>query len=452
MQESPTTTDKREYPYSADIEVSLLRLDTQNPRVRESPDTQIQAIQRMAEVQGSKLVALARDIVNRGGLNPAQYFIVIPDDDDQFIVMDGNRRICALKALEEPDNVVEALGETRTKQLKELKKRYTPVEYASCIVFEAREEARPWMELLHEGEQDGAGTVPWTAQQKNRYYARKGTKSYHLQVLDYVMSEGTPDDKTKRRYDRGTYPISTLLRTLSTPDVREGLGIDFVKNQVVTKLPKKQIIGPLTRVVNDIGSGVIKVGDVMNKNDRIDYIDSFSDSGLPDLSLGGDVAVPIEEATDDSKAKPRKQRRSSGTRPKLIPADYRIDIDVNRINVIYFELRRQLKIAEVPNAAGVLLRVFLELGVDVYMERNGVSVKKNDHDTLENKVKAVANDMRKKGVVGPKELNKILQTVGKDKIIVTLHDIVHDKDMSVGPADLRALWDRLAPFIEKLWA
>ena len=442
-----------DFPYSTDIEVPLLRLDTKNPRVANSPDSQVQALERMADAQGDKLIALIAHIVTHNGFNPAHSFLVIRDDDDQFIVLDGNRRLTALKALEQPELVEGALGPTRTKRLKELKSAYTPINDVPCVVFETREQADPWIELIHEGEQGGAGSVSWSAQQKTRHYERKGTKPYHMQVLDFIMSEGDVGEKATRRFERGTYPVSTLERTLSTPELRYKLGIEFEDSQVTTKFPLKQILPGLTRVVDEIGSGEVKVAKVMTKNDRMNYIESFDGSELPDATLKSDVALPIEEAPegdDQDGGNKGSDRNHSRRRQKMIPADFKISIDVSRINDIYHELKRQLKLNEVPNAAGVLLRVFLELSLDEYIERNSVKIKFRNKN-LENKLKAVADYMEDKHILTEKQLIPVRDAV-EGKIITTLNQLVHNRDMVLSSSDLKALWDRLQVFFGKLWA
>src|SRR5438105_15852518 len=102
-------------PYAADIEASKLRFDLKNPRLPITPDSQREAYGQMADAQGGKLLALAKDIALYG-LNPAQRFMVIPDDDTHFIVLDANRRLTAIRALENPELVKDHVSESELKQ------------------------------------------------------------------------------------------------------------------------------------------------------------------------------------------------------------------------------------------------------------------------------------------------------------------------------------------------
>lgn len=440
------------YPYAADLELSRLRLDLRNPRLADEPDSQRQAFEAMADVQGSKLLTLCRHLAKHG-LSPAQRFIVIPDDENQFIVLDANRRLAALRALEHPDLVSGHLSEAEMKQLRLLADTYDPPEDVPCVVFATREDADVWVELLHEGESEGAGLVPWTAQQKARHRARGGTKPAHLQVLDFVANAGTLSEESTRRYERGTYPVSTLERALTTPHVRRQLGLHIVDGEVQTVFPKPEVLKGLTRLVDDIGTGAKKVAEFMTLADRVRYIDQFDEDELPDSSTRMEVGTPLSDAPEKVRSGGRaKDKARSASRSKLIPSEFSARINTPRIHDIYLELKQKLRVDEVPNATGVLLRVFLELSVDVFMETNGIKAPKDP--SLAKKVAAVADYMEASGQMGAKESNLVRESVKSDDrvtLATNLNALVHNRDMTVSGNDLKALWTRLAPFVNQLW-
>jgi hypothetical protein len=141
------------YPYTNDIEVARLRVNSKNPRLPGEPATQRDAYAEMAEDQHGRLVALARHIAGHG-LSPAQRFLVVADDDneDEFVVLDGNRRLVALKALEHPEGFRGLVTDTELRQLKEAAEEYEPIVDVPCVVFDSADDADYWIELLHEGE------------------------------------------------------------------------------------------------------------------------------------------------------------------------------------------------------------------------------------------------------------------------------------------------------------
>src|SRR5262245_43806487 len=87
------------------ISIQNLLIDLQNPRY--DPRTnQREALLTMVNEQGAKIAALAEDIIIQGGLNPSELLMVMPSgDENTFVVMEGNRRITALKLLLSPSLV-----------------------------------------------------------------------------------------------------------------------------------------------------------------------------------------------------------------------------------------------------------------------------------------------------------------------------------------------------------
>jgi hypothetical protein len=441
------------YPYAADLELAKLRLDLKNPRLATEPDSQRDAFKELAEAQGTKLLALCTHIAHHG-LNPVQPFLVIPDDDNQFIVLDGNRRLTALRALEQPDLISDRFGESERRQLRRLASIFTPPEEVPCVVFAKRDDADVWIELQHGGESDGAGLVGWSAQQKARHKARKGPNPPHLQILDFVRMGGTLSTESARRCDNGTFPVSTLDRALTTPGVRERLGIDVIAGQVVTYYPKTEVLKGLSKLVDEIGTGGVKVGALMTVDNRLAYISSYKASELPDPTTRLESAEALSDAPDRParQAEKQKERRRSNARTKVIPAECSIAINAARLNDIYLELKHKLRVDEVPNAAGVLLRVFVELSVDQYVESNAVPIPKNPN--LANKVIAVADHLQASGTMSDKELIPVREAVkpeDKLNLATNLNALVHSRQMTVSGNDLKALWDRLQLFLVSVW-
>jgi hypothetical protein len=83
----------------ASIDIDNLRLDHDNPRIPVA-DSQREALQKIIEDQGVKLVNLAESIVSEG-LSPMDRLLVLRDSPTGKIyhVLEGNRRLAALKVL-----------------------------------------------------------------------------------------------------------------------------------------------------------------------------------------------------------------------------------------------------------------------------------------------------------------------------------------------------------------
>ena len=102
----------------------------------------------------------------------------------------------------------------------------------------------------------------------------------------------------------------------------------------------------------------------------------------------------------------------------------------------------------------MLLRVFIELSVDEFIERHNVAVPSKD-PTLTHKVSAAADFMAANRMPTSKQLLGIREAVKnpeKGNLVTNLNALVHYRDFTVGPTDLKAVWDRVQAFVAALWS
>ena len=238
----------------------------------------------------------------------------------------------------------------------------------SCVVFEAREEARHWIELKHTGQNEGAGLVPWGAAEAERFRRHSGQRSPHVQILDFLEVRNYISADTRRNT-----PVTSLKRLISTPYVHEKLGIEIRDGHVTTKLSATEVAKGLKSIVEDLASQRTRTGDIYHSKDRVAYINGLHSDALPDLSKATQELLSLEDTVITHPAKPATTPRSKPSQRKrstLIPArGFALRISQERLNEIYHELRR-LDIYDYTNAVSVLFRVFLELSVDEYIDNN----------------------------------------------------------------------------------
>ena len=81
------------------IDVERIFLDLENPR-HEPFENQDDVIEYLCHDE--RVLDLARDIVSNG-LNPLELFALVAEGDDIYYAAEGNRRLCAIKLLNDPD-------------------------------------------------------------------------------------------------------------------------------------------------------------------------------------------------------------------------------------------------------------------------------------------------------------------------------------------------------------
>jgi hypothetical protein len=255
------------------IAVADLLFDAENPRLSLPNIGQRDALRELAKLQQKKIQMLAAHIVKHG-MNQAELPIVMPLEDDlrRYVVLEGNRRLLALRALENPDSLVGAVAPSVLTALRKLSVSYqeNPTESINCLVVKDRAAAEPWIELRHSGEMEGAGIVRWGSDEADRFRARGRKREPHTQALDFLESLGylTPENRRKIK-------ASSFQRLIETAEVREKLGIDIKNKDLVLLGNDKQVAKALMHIVNDLSSGNTAVRDIYHKKDRINYANNL---------------------------------------------------------------------------------------------------------------------------------------------------------------------------------
>ena len=203
------------------IEISSLLLDLDNSRFPDSPDSQRDAIVKMVELQGEKLVNLARDIIAHG-MDPSERLIVLKEGESNFVVAEGNRRVTTLKLLNQPDIISE---NKITKKIKDLLKTNPSIpKKVDCVVYENEEEFEHWINLKHTGENQGIGRVRWTGQESDRHRAKHGETSLGFQFLSFLHVEKEIPPNISGNSKK--LKITNINRLLGDPDFRKSLGLE----------------------------------------------------------------------------------------------------------------------------------------------------------------------------------------------------------------------------------
>lgn len=459
----------------ADILVTRLSLDCGNPR-HPQQSTQRDVVRWMTEGTGrigDKLLALARDMAFYG-LNPAERVMVIADSKktDEYTVIEGNRRVAAVKLINNPSLAPTPQWAERFKKIQ--KSATASTKSLRCTIFELPDEAYHFIELKHLGESGGAGVVPWDTEQKARHSLRALKHARHhkaVTLLDFIKAKS--NDKDAKTFAKSGFPITTLDRLLSDRDFRDFLGLCLdTTGELAFRIAPSEALKPINKVIRDFGSGHRNVRHVINKKQRTEYIDGVGPADRADHTRI--LPAPVVVTPDANLAANGGAPRSTTARnPYLNPSHRRtvvipgtvIPIDAKRFNRhrrVFEELRRvQLRDrsgnADFPNAAILLLRLFYEMSVDAY-----IKAKKLTHSaptgwkdiSLTERVRAVLQDLvggarLEKSV--EKVINKALAEKNKAANPNSLNDHAHNPDQIVNPTDIVDIWDTYMKFFVAVW-
>lgn len=230
---------------SKSIDIKNIYLDPENPRHEALPNEQ--AIIRHLLTK-EKIKNLAKDIAAAGSTSPIELMALVKHDKvkNGYYVFEGNRRICALKLLDDPDKA----GSNKDSQYFSslAKDMQQPITKVAAVVFETREQAQRWVALRHSGEQDGIGTKAWDATQKTRFSLRTRGSDVNAQaalVIEYARSK-----KLLSNPELDNIGITTITRFLSNPVMRNALGL-CNGNDLLIQVPTHEFDRAVTRLLTD---------------------------------------------------------------------------------------------------------------------------------------------------------------------------------------------------------
>ncbi|MDH5525572.1 MAG: hypothetical protein OEY01_16515 [Desulfobulbaceae bacterium] len=448
-----------------DINVMQLLLDIENPRFADVA-SQKDAFLAMIDNQKDRIVKLANDIVKEG-VNPADLPIVVPHDEreGQFIVVEGNRRITALRLLHEPS--IAGNRASVRKQFLKLQEKFKDniINEVKCVIFPQKEDAIHWIDLKHTGANKGVGTVEWATIEKERFQARiKGKTSLPLQIIKFLKDSGELDSDLNQKIDN--ISITNVGRLVNDPDIRDALGIHTKNSKLYSSLPPKEVVKGLIKMVRDLVNENIKVKDIYSKKDRVNYLKKFERDDLPDFTqpspkpwaFDAAPAVQPKVSNNDTPSKTIKKKRIlplSTKRKSIIPSSCPLTIREKKINSIYWELR-SIDTEKFSNASAVLLRVFLELSVDHYIDTMDIEIKKSKDNTptLNKKIQVVADFLEDKKILLQNQLKGARTAAAQEHSLFstnTFNAYVHNRFFSPDPTQLKITWDNMQLFVEKLW-
>ena len=437
-------------PEQRNIKIEDLILDIDNPRFAElysKSSAEDDLIEYLFVNEGAN--EIAQNIIDRDLFYPDEFLWVVKKGN-KFLVKDGNRRCAAVKALREPQNYN---LELKPKRIDEL----------PALVFQDEEYLNQRMLEKHVS----PSIKSWT----------RIAKALHA----YKQFKGGASMSTLRKRFRSD-PLKLIQLASFYYEATRIKGDDFrelVRSGKGAKRGKTIIFERLFKYSDDYGytfqprpDYIIEIKD-QNRfesyiNALVEYIKEHPKLTSRTIDNGAFTLEDLEKYSSPLSTSRNRSKHpvypKSSLRKYLIPEKCELSIKNSKINNIYHELRGDLLIDDskkaVPNAVGVLFRVFLEVSLDKYIAIHGIKVEKGlkpmaqSRATIRMKIEAVVDDLELKyKSTNFKHINKVRTAPPKDGVlsIQNFHDYVHCLKSEPASNDLKTVWDLLQEFFEILW-
>ncbi len=411
-----------------------------------------------------KIENFAKEIVKNFDL-PQLEKLVIYNTGEQNIVLEGNRRLTVYKLLANP---MLAPSSALKNKFLELKKNIDIDNSFSfdCLVTNNKAEGFRYIERKHV---NGNNEVGWGTQERAHYNVRRGNatqkEEFKIAIAKIIKNLDLPEKLKEQVLGHGY--VTNFWRILESSVAWKEYGFNLkdngeleIKDGNFKKKLKVIILNVLKK--EDFSGKKIDSRSLNTNKEKEEYLKSITNDDYEKvnseikkntkINLFDELSIDITSPKKKIKINPK-----STSRNYLIPKTCRLTINETKINNIYLELKNSLLIDDtnkaVPNAVGVLFRVFLEISIDYFWEK-GKGETFSEDTKLAGKITKVSDYIETKKLADSRQLKNI-RIVATDKnnllAIQNFHGYVHSYKTQPTSSDLKLKWDNLEEFFKILW-
>lgn len=445
------------------ISIKNLSLWDENARFPDKyfSKTEKELIEYFLSKKDFKLAELAEEVVSEFDL-PQLEKLIIYELNGKNIVLEGNRRLAVYKLLDNPELTDNIKLKNKLNGLKSRIKINDNFKL-ECLITKDKDQGFRYIDRKH---LRGNNEVSWGDNERAHHNARRGNASQKellkVAITKKIKDLDFPEELKEQVLGHGF--VTTFWRLIEQNPAWSTFGFSLGDNgELQTK--DKDFDEKLKVIIFDVlqkGKFNNKLFSRLNtkeiksylkqitKNDYKRVADEIKKQTKTDLFGKESTLVPTNNGANRSIPK-------SSLRNYLIPKTCVLQIQETKINNIYCELKNDLLIDDsknaVPNAVGVLFRVFLEISLDYFAKMNSHGFKKND--TINQKISWVVKSLEGKKYDKKKfnNINKVGSATGQKSYlsIENFHEYVHSTTTQPSSSELKSKWDNLQEFFEILW-
>ncbi|HTQ67858.1 MAG TPA: ParB/Srx family N-terminal domain-containing protein [Solirubrobacteraceae bacterium] len=419
------------------IPVGQLLLDTENPR-HEPVRSQREAIQSLIAAERQKLVVLANDILENG-ISPIDLLLVIPEGKDRYKVVEGNRRLAAIRMIGNPDL---AEGTPIAAQMKRVAARGDAPDTVECAIVTSRDDATHWMELRHGGEAGGAAVVRWNTLAANRFSHRPGSQAAKAITFLETVEEGYPKNEVIKSLvtEVAAKRLTTLGRLVADPSFRDRVGMTDTNGRLTFDFPAEALEEFFEHVLGDL-AGDVGVSQLKSKQQRTKYLRK---TPKPEPAARLPEPQPLTAKRSAKPTKPKPKPRP--TRPSKPFKELSLANLATKTQAVLDELRK-LDVDKCPNTVAILMRVILEFTVEGFAEAKKLPAAKD----LKGRVRQCLQKIDPSNKAPDYQSVRTGLADGHSIYAVrTLHGFVHNAYFSADGNTVRNIASNLEPFLQAL--
>lgn len=469
-----------------EIDVTNIDVDQYNPRLPEDSKSlsQNELINYLID-NYSIYDDVAKSIVQKG-YYPLKYIVVIKaSTPKRYIVIEGNRRIAALKAIINAD-IVNQKSRNKFIRLSEQIEVKT-IKKVPVLIAPSRESVVPL--LFSEHAQNP--TRKWSLIMKAEFYANELKSGRTIEELsqecDLPVSEIKDALKLLNMYkiachldldaetmqkvrDKENFQASTLERIYNSKLFQEKMKFAFdEEGNVIGKSDKDEFATAYKKIITDIATGTQKGGidsrSINSDDDKKAYLDKI-DSFLPKKKgtfYGADF-VPILNNGERTLTNPTQKniKRSNRTPKGLVTQGVVFKLNSAACIKKIYDALKSISVNKYPVPSAILLRVLLDKTLRYNMRihkvnkirviENKIEIdKKIDDITLKQMLEYISTKENPfnldNGII---KVIKKFQTSSSNASLTALNNVIHNPDYTLNEAEVREIWSNLEGLLKEI--
>lgn len=361
------------------LSVLPLKLDKENPRIPDYVPKKYTKDILDYLFENEKIEKLAQKIVDKGFISHDPIYVI--KENDSYVVVEGNRRISALKCLLAPEQAPTARSR---KSLEKLKNQLGEdlIEKIEVYVAPSRKEVQNVLFELH-----ADGKLQWNRQQKNKFISSAGIASGESleeiaerfnttvaeiqdSVQEYLFEQyftqiGLPTDIEEQAL-HSSFSISNISRLVNSPLFSEKTGYRIEENKLKTNISKNTFDFIIASFVKDLVAKKINSRSLNTAKNIEKYLNTVfdkapisdeNDKGV-DFTPSGNAGQNSADNDDKGPKEPILKRKKE----TLIPKDKSYKTGIPKLDLLIQEAQGLL--LDTHKLAGsLLLRTIIELSV-----------------------------------------------------------------------------------------
>lgn len=465
------------------VGIDDILLDEKNPRIRSGSNQNdcIEKVLRKEEHMLNLMESVAKD-----GLSTAQILVSSSHTPGKWVVKDGNRRITALKLLNNPDLCANEALRNKIIKIKTLPGTKIPNK-VDCLSSGNTAAIAQELLLRHSGELNGVGQIGWSAYMKTIYLLSNTQATEYKRAGQYVLWA----ERHQIEVD-DDFPISNVTRFFSTENIKT-LGFDIQNDDLVLIASEQVAVTMARRVIDDFDTRRVSVNDVFRPELAMAYLKTVrEDAGWPvptaspSASTPNPVSTPTIAAPTSTPTNTKQQTSNAGRVPSnttsLPAATYGTPLGAGRppskpawdrkrlftsaspapsvpaanlkAKGVLFEITQIKDIRDCPLTVAFLLRALIELSELYYRNVNDLK----DKGKLADNISAICDSMQTKNTLNQSQASLVKAYTVTTRAgvsifnIDTLQKYIHRESHLPSSTTIITFWDELCPFVRACWS